>query len=163
MSEPTDGLLSDGGYFEDFPVGRRMRHARAATIDEVEGGFLAKQVVNTAQAHFNEHLLQGTELGSGRLVFGLATASMVYGLVATDTAEHLVSELGWDKLRFRAPMHHGDTVEAFTEVLGVSDDIDHPNAGVVRFKHWGRRQDAVVVFEGERTALIERREPRSTS
>jgi itaconyl-CoA hydratase len=155
----TDPLLAGTGYFEDFPVGRRIRHSRAATIGEVEGGFLAKQVMNTAQVHFNEHFLQGSAFGSGRLVFGLATASMVYGLVASDTAEHVRAELGWDGLRFRAPVHHGDTIEAFTEILGTDDHPDHPDAGVVRFKHWGRRQDAVVVFEGERTALIERREP----
>ena len=159
MNETIDGLLSEIGYFEDFPVGRQMRHARAATIDEVEGSFLAKQAVNTAQAHFNEHFLRESEVGSGRLVFGLATASMVYGLVAADTAEHLVAELGWDKLRFRAPVHHGDTIEAFTEVLEAGPGTADREAGIVRFKHWGRRQDAVIVFEGERTALIRRREP----
>lgn len=74
-------------------------------------------------------------------------------------SEHIVAELGWDKLRFRAPVHHGDTIEAFTEVVEAGPSTDHPEAGVLRFKHWGRRQDAVVVLEGERTALIERREP----
>jgi hypothetical protein len=27
----------------------------------------------------------------------------------------------------------------------------------VHFKHWGRRQDNTVVFEGERTVLIQRK------
>lgn len=162
MNDGMRGVLSDTGFFEDFTAGQRMRHARAATIGEVEGSYLAKLVMNTAQAHFNEHLLAGSELGDGRLVFGLATASMVYGLVSQDTAEHAVTELGWDKLRFRAPVHHGDTIEAFTEVLEVTDDPDRPDAGIVRFKHWGRRQDAVVVFEGERTTLIQRRDQGST-
>jgi itaconyl-CoA hydratase len=157
------GLLSATGYFEDFPVGRRMRHARAATIDEVEGGFVAKQSMNTAQAHFNEHLRIGDEFGDGRLVFGLATASLVYGLVSADTAEHVVAELGWDKMKFRAPVHHGDSIEAFSEVLERTEHPDRPEAGVIRFRHWGRRHDSVVVFEGERIVLIQRREPRSAS
>jgi acyl dehydratase len=158
-----NGILSDTGWFEDFTTGRRMRHARAATIGEVEGAYLAKLVMNTAQAHFNEQMLAGSELGDGRLVFGLATAAMVYGLVSQDTAEHAAAELGWDKLRFRAPVHHGDTIEAFTEVLAVADDPGRPDAGIVRFKHWGRRHDAVVVFEGERTTLIHRRNQGSSS
>jgi hypothetical protein len=36
-------------WFEDFTVGRQMRHARSATIDEVENNFITKQVMNTAQ------------------------------------------------------------------------------------------------------------------
>jgi acyl dehydratase len=141
-----------------------MRHARASTLGELEGSFLAKQVMNTAQAHFNDrYLAAGSELGAGRVVFGLATASTVYGLVSQDTAEHAVAERGWDRMRFRAPVHHGDTIEAFTEVLSTDAtdpaDATDPGAGLVSFRHWGRRQDGVVVFEGERTALISRRDP----
>ncbi len=36
-------------------------------------------------------------------------------------------------------------------------DADRADAGIVRFKHWGTKQDGTVVFEGERTVLIKRR------
>lgn len=113
--------------------------------------------MNTAQAHFNDHFMAGSSLGDNRVVFGLSTASLVYGLASQDTAEHAVAELGWNKLRFLAPVHHGDTIEAFTEVRSVepSDSSDGP--GTVVFQHWGRRQDGVIVFEGERKTLIRRR------
>lgn len=156
MSRAMSELLGTTGWFEDFTVGQRMRHARAATIDQVEGAFLAKLVMNTAQAHWNEHLLDRSPLGSGRLVFGLLTASMVFGLASEDTAEHAIAELGCTALRFRAPVHHGDTITAFTEVLAVANAPDRDDAGVVRFKHWGRNHDNAVVFEGERTVLLKR-------
>ncbi len=158
MSSASRALLGSAGWFEDFTVGQRIRHARASTVDEVEGAFLSKLVVNTAQAHWNDHLLQDSPLGSGRLVFGLLTASLVFGLTAPDTSEHMIAELGCRALRFRAPMHHGDTVEAFTEVLETTPSPDRDDAGVVRFKHWGRRHDNVIVFEGERTVLIKRKQ-----
>lgn len=157
LARSTSDLLGDTGWFEDFAVGQRIRHARAATIDEVEGAYLAKVVMNTAQAHWNEHVMEGSPLGSGRLVFGLLTASMVFGLASQDTTEHAIAELGCTGLRFRAPVHHGDTIEAFTEVLDISDAPNRADAGVVRFKHWGRRHDGTVVFEGERTVLIKRK------
>jgi itaconyl-CoA hydratase len=163
VSAPTtdaramSALLGPEGWFEDFTVGRKLRHARAATISEVEGAFIAKQAMNTAQAHWNEHDLVGSELGDGRLVFGLATASMVFGLAGQDTTEHAIAELGADKMRFLAPVHHGDTIEAFSEVLEVSPSPDREDAGIVRFRHWGRRHDGVVVFEGERIVLVKRR------
>ncbi len=155
MSEPAR-LTGDATYFEDFEVGSRVRHARAATIGEVEGAILAKLVMNTAQAHWNEHYLSGSPLGSGRVVFGLLTASVTIGLASQDTAENALGELGLDNLRFRAPVHHGDSISAYSEVLAVGP-ADRDDAGVVTFRHWGVNQDAIVVFEGERSVLIKRR------
>ena len=143
-------------YFEDFTIGQRIRHARGATIGEVENGLLSKLVMNTAQAHWNEHYLTGGPLGTGRVVFGLITASVVFGLSSEDTAEHALAELGCTGLRFRAPVHHGDTLYAYTEVLATVP-AGRRDAGIVRFRHWGVRHDDRVVFEGERTVLIKRR------
>ena len=157
MSGPLASLTGEGTWFEDFPVGRRIRHARASTVGEVENQLVSKQVMNTAQAHWNEHLLAGGSfLGSGRVVFGLVTASLVIGLASQDTAENALAELGVDKLRFLAPVHHGDTLAAYTEVLSAEPTPDRDDAGVVRFKHWGVTHDGRVVFTGERTVLVKR-------
>jgi acyl dehydratase len=134
-----------------------MRHARAATIDEVENNYISKQVMNTAQVHWNEEILRGSPLGDGRLVFGLITGSMTIGLASQDTAENAIAELGLDRIRFRKPVHHGDTITAYTEVLAVEDADDHDDAGVVRFQHWGLNQHGDVVCELERSVLVKRR------
>jgi acyl dehydratase len=114
-------------------------------------------VNNTAQAHWNEHALQGGPLGSGRVVFGLITGSMVIGLASQDTAENALAEVGLDKLRFLSPVHHGDTIYAYSEVLAAKDAPDRGDAGLVTFKHWGVTQAGRVVFEGERTVLLKKR------
>ena len=157
MSGPLSALTGDGNWFEDFEPGQKLRHARGATIDEVENNFLSKQVMNTAQAHWNEHFLQGSPLGDGRVVFGLITASVTIGLASQDTSENALADVSLDKLRFRAPVHHGDTVYAFTEVLAAASAPDRDDAGLVTFKHWGVTHDDRVVFEGERTVLVKRR------
>ena len=90
-------LTGTGNYFEDFQVGQRMKHFRAATIDEVENNFISKQVMNTAQAHWNEEAMKGSPLGEGRLVFGLITGSITVGLASQDTAENAIAEVGIDK------------------------------------------------------------------
>jgi acyl dehydratase len=156
MSKPLAGR-----YYEDFQVGDRYRHARGTTVGELEGQLLTKLVMNTAHAHFNEHAMKDTPFGQ-RIVFGLVTGSIVIGLTTQDTAENAVAEMGLDKMRFTAPVHHGDTLYAYTEVL-AKDESEDDNAGIVRFKHWGVKQDATVAFETERTVLIKRRsseEPR---
>ena len=152
-----DELTGDGNYFEDFEVGQRMKHFRSATVDEVENNFITKQVMNTAQGHWNEEIMRGSALGDGRLVFGLITGSVTVGLTSQDTAENAVAELGLDKVRFRKPVHHGDTISAYTEVLSVDEPTDRQDAGIVRFKHWGRNQHDETVCELERTVLIKRR------
>ena len=155
MSGTLARLTGGANYFEDFVVGARMRHARGTTVGEVENQLLTKLVLNTADAHFNEDRMQATPFGR-RLVFGLVTGSIIIGLATQDTAENALAELGLDRLRFRAPVFHGDTLYAYTEVLETRP-AEREDAGVVRFKHWGRKQDGTVVFEGERTVLVKRR------
>ncbi|MDP1820498.1 MAG: MaoC family dehydratase [Acidimicrobiales bacterium] len=142
-------------WFEDFVVGDRWRHARGTTVGEVESQLLTKLVLNTAQAHFNEHAMTGSPMGDGRLVFGLVTGSIVIGLATQDTAEHAVAEVGLTDVRFTSPVHLGDTLYALTEVLAVEEA--GPDAGQVRFRHWGINQQDQVVFEGVRTVLVKRR------
>ena len=150
-------LTGSSNWFEDFTVGQRMKHFRSATIDEVENNYLSKAVMNTAQAHWNEHAMVGSPMGEGRLVFGLITGSMTVGLTSQDTAENAIAELGLDNVRFKKPVHHGDTITAYTEVLSVEDSPERADAGVVRFKHWGLNQHGDVVCELERIVLIKKR------
>ena len=158
MTERTEPLTRPSNYFEDFSVGDRFRHARGTTIGELENQLLTKLVMNTAPAHFNEHAMKDTPWGQ-RLVFGLVTGSIVMGLATQDVAENAVAELRLDKLRFTAPVFHGDTLYAYTEVLSKTE-VEREDAGEVAFRHWGVNQEGRVVFEGERTVLVRRRNHR---
>jgi itaconyl-CoA hydratase len=151
-----EALTGTGNYYEDFMVGDRIRHARGTTVGELENQMLTKLVMNTAQAHFNDHAMKDSPWGK-RIVFGLITGSIVMGLATQDIAENALAELRLDKLRFTAPVFHGDTLYAYTEVLAKTD-VERGDAGEVTFKHWGVNQEGNVVFEGERTVLVKRRE-----
>jgi itaconyl-CoA hydratase len=143
-------LTSPGSYFEDFTVGSCVEHPRGKTIGEIDNVLITNMVMNTAQAHFNEHRT------GRRVVFGGITASMVIGLAMEDTGENAIAELGLDRVRFRNPVFHGDTLYALSEVLEAIP-LERPDAGEVRFRHVGFNQDGAIVFEGERRVLIRRR------
>jgi len=151
----TTSLTGNSNYFEDFNVGEGIRHARGTTVGELENQLLTKLVMNTAPAHFNEHAMKDTPWGR-RLVFGLVTGSIVMGLATQDIAENAIAELRLDKLRFTAPVFHGDTLYAYSEVLSKAE-VERKDAGEITFRHWGVNQEGKVVFEGERTILIKRR------
>jgi acyl dehydratase len=156
MKRSIASHTSTRGYFEDFEVGARMRHARSTTVSEGESHVLTKLVMNTADGHFNaEKFPQGGPFPN-QLVFGLLTGSLVIGLATQDTAEQALAEVRLDGLRFLSPVVPGDTLTAYSEVLDVRD-AERDDAGIVRFKHWGLKQDGVVVFEGEREVLVKRR------
>lgn len=154
---PSTALVGRGGFYEDFAVGQRLRHRRGATIGDVENNMVTKQVMNTAEGHWNDFAMRDSPLGTGRIVFGLVTASVVFGLASQDTAEQALAELGCGGLRFTGPVHVGDTLYAYTEVLECGPSDEREDAGVVRFHHWGLLDDARVVFEGQRTVLVKRR------
>jgi acyl dehydratase len=148
-------LTGNDNYFEDFILGDLFRHARGKTVTEMDGVLLTHLVMNTAQGHFNEHLMAASPFGS-RIVFGGVVAAIVIGLASQDTAENALAELGLDGVRFRSPVHHGDTLYAFTQVLSTND-LGRNDAGEVTFRHWGVNQHDDVVFEGERRVLVKKR------
>ena len=150
-----------GNYFEDFTVGQRIRHVRGKTVGEFDNQIITNLVMNTAHSHFNEASMAGSPWGT-RLVFGLVTGSMVIGLATQDCAENALAELRLDGLRFVAPVFHGDTLYAYSEVLSVEDAADRDDAGVVTFRHYGTKVPVVggpeaLVFQGDRTVLLKRR------
>jgi acyl dehydratase len=155
MPGPISSLTGTDNYFEDFAPGQQFEHVRGKTITEIDGVLITNLVMNTAQSHFNEDAAIRAGLGQ-RIVFGGVTASMVIGLAMQDTGEQVLAELGLTAIRFRIPVHHGDTLYAFSEVLETRDS-DRPDAGIVRFRHRGLNQDRQLVFEGERTVLMKRR------
>ena len=153
-------ITGKGNYFEDFEPGAVMRHARGKTMCEQDNVGITLQVLNTAEGHFNEDLMQKNAMGregwNSRLQFGGVTIAMVIGLAMQDTGENAVAELGLDKIRLKAPVFHGDTLYAYSEVLEKRQS-EQPNAGVVVFKHYGVNQKDQVVFEGERTLLVKKK------
>jgi len=148
-------LTAKDNYFEDFIAGTVIRHARGKTVEAIENVLITNLVMNTAQAHFNEHAMKQQRFGQ-RIVFGGVTAALIIGLASQDTAENALAELSLDKVRFSNPVFHGDTLYAFTEVLAVTPS-EREDAGIVHFRHWGVKENDTVVFEGERRVLVKRR------
>ncbi len=151
----TAALTANDNYFEDFTPGQVFRHARGKTVEALENVLITHLVMNTAQGHFNEHAMKMTPFGQ-RLSYGGVNFSIVMGLASQDTGENVLAELGLDKIKLKNPVFHGDTLYAFTEVLDAKAS-DRPDAGEIRFKHWGVNQDDKIVFEGERRVLVKRR------
>ncbi len=150
-------LTGKSNYFEDFEVGTVIKHFRGKTVTENEAVTICHMVMNTAQGHFNDHMVaQAYKAGlsnvSESLVYGGVTISIVIGLAYQDTGEQVIQEVGMTNLRLLGPVLHGNTLYAYTEVLEKQDTQE--DAGLITFRHYGVDEKNNVVFEGDRTALV---------
>lgn len=149
-------ITGQDNRFEDFEVGMRFRHARGKTITELENVLVTNLVMNTADAHFNEARMADHPVGTS-IVFGGITAALVIGLASQDTADSLVEDRGISRLRLLAPVVHGDTIRAASEVLAM-EPFDE-RTGLVTLHHWGYNQRDEIVAEMDRVIRVSRRTP----
>ncbi len=147
-----------GLYFEEFEVGQVFRHAIRRTITETDNVLISTLTHNPAALHLDEeYCREHTEFGR-RIVNSCLTLSLMVGISVNDTTlGTAVANLGWDEVRFPAPLFHGDTIRVETEVLELRESRSRPANGIVIFAHRAFNQDDVLVGTCKRTALMLRK------
>lgn len=153
------GITGDSNYFEDFNIGDTLVHQRGRTITEADNHMFTSLVMNTAELHFNQNLVDKepeTYYNARRVVYGGVVLAFTVGLASQDTSENAIAELEMDNGRHTNPVFHGDTIYAESTVMDKRA-ADRPDAGIVKFKLQGKRPDGTVVVEIERTVLVKRK------
>ena len=146
-----------GRFFEELEVGEHIRHSTGRTVTEMDNTLFCALTLNSQPLHINADFAATTQYGQ-RIVNGLLTLGLVVGLsVAELTEGTIIANLGYEKVTHPNPVFHGDTIYAESEVLAKRDSASRPNAGVVRLKQTGRKQDGAVVVELERSVLFLKR------
>jgi acyl dehydratase len=77
----------------------------------------------------------------------------------SDVSGKAIANLATDELRHPAPVFHGDTLFAESEVLEVRPSQSKPDRGVVKVHTRVLNQDGVLVAEFKRLVLVPRRPP----
>ena len=146
-----------GKYFEELTVGEQIKHTQGRTVTEMDNTLFCALTMNTQPLHLNEDFASQTVFKQ-RIVNGIFTMGLVVGLTVSELTEGtVVANLGYDKVVHPNPVFHGDTIYVETEVLEKRDSRSHPDRGIVRLRHVGRKPDGTVVVEMERTVLFLRR------
>jgi acyl dehydratase len=152
-------ITGDNSYFEDFTLGDTLEHQRGRTITEADNHIFTSMVMNTAELHFNQHLVDKdpkTYYNGRRVVYGGVVLAFTVGLASEDTSENAIAEVEMDNGRHTNPVFHGDTIYARSTVLEKRDS-DRRDAGLVKFKLEGFKPDGTVVVEIDRTVLVKRK------
>ncbi|MEV6421965.1 MaoC family dehydratase [Streptomyces sp. NPDC051662] len=152
--QPVPGWT--GRYFEDFTVGDVYRHPLGRTVLETDNSWLTLLTQNTAPLHFDRHYSAGTQWGRP-LVDSTFTLALVTGQSVTDVSQHVMANLGWDRVRLPNPVFEGDTLYSRSEVLGARESKSHPETGIITVRTIGYNQTGVIVITFERTLMVYRR------
>ena len=121
-----------GLWFEEFEVGQVFDHPLRRTVTETDNLMMSALTHNPAPLHLDAEYMKGTEYGQ-ILVNSCFTLGLMVGISVNDTTQGTaVANLGWDQVRFPAPIFVGDTLRIETEVLEVRESRSRPDQGIVR-------------------------------
>ncbi len=147
-----------GLYFEEFHVGQIFKHAIHRTLTETDNVLFTAMTHNPARLHLDEEYCRNeTEFGQRIVNSGFTLALMVGISVHDTTLGTTVANLGWDEVRFPAPLFHGDTIRVETEVLELRESKSRPQNGVVIFAHRAYNQKEQLVAVCKRSGLMLRK------
>ena len=155
MSTPERPVM--GRWFEDLEPGLVIDHAITRTVTESDTTTFSVMTMNPAALHLDEAYAATTEFGT-RIVNSLFTLSLLIGLSVYETTHGTtVANLGFDEIVFPAPVFHGDTIHAQTEVVSTRASSSRPEQGIVVFEHRAFNQRDELVARCRRSALMRRR------
>lgn len=146
-----------GLFYEEFSLGQKFQHSITRTITEADNVWFSALTHNPAPLHIDAEYMKQTEYGKP-IVNSCLTLSFMVGISVGDTTlRTTVANLGWNDVRFPAPLFHGDTIRVETEVLELRDSKSRPDNGIVTFVHRAFNQHDVLVGECKRSALMLRK------
>ena len=147
---------SFGRHLEDFKVGDVYEHRPGRTISEADNTWFTLLTMNKHPLHFDAGYCAKTEFGKP-LVNSALTLAIVAGMSVSDVSQKAIANLGWDKIKLTAPVFHGDTIYAESEVLDVRESKSRPTQGVVTVRTTGKKSDGTVFMTYERSVLVPKR------
>ena len=146
-----------GRYFEDFAVGDVYKHPFGRTVTETDNVWFTNLTMNANPMHFNEAYAAGTEFGE-RLVDGTYVIALAVGMSVIDVSVNATANLGYDDIRHHAPVFHGDTLFAESEVLDTRESDSRDHVGIVTTELRAYNESDELVLSLERTPMVLKRE-----
>ena len=136
-----------GYYLEDLKPGMSASYAKTITEEDVE--LFASLTGDDNPVHMNAEFAAETPFGQ-RIVHGMFSAGLISTVLGTRLPGPGAIYVD-QQLRFRAPVHIGDTVTATATIEEINE-----RRGRVRLKTVCTVEDKVVA-EGYATNMVERR------
>jgi acyl dehydratase len=159
-SREASGAHAYGRYLEEFEVGAVYKHWPAKTVTEADDHLFCLITMNHHPLHINDVYASQSQQGQN-VVVGPYVYSLALGMSVSDVSGKAIANLATEDLKHPAPVFHGDTLFAESEVLEVTPSRSKPDRGVVKVHTRVYKQDGTLVAEFKRAVLVPRKEPGS--
>src|SRR5881227_77624 len=152
----ASGAHPYGRYLEEFEVGAVYKHWPAKTVTEADDHLFCLITMNHHPLHLNDVYASQSQQGRN-VVVGPLVYSLALGMSVSDVSGKAIANLATEELSHPAPVFHGDTLYAESEVLEVRPSQSKPDRGVVKVHTRVLNQHGVLVAEFKRLVLVPRR------
>ena len=152
----ASGARPYGRYLEEFEVGAVYKHWPAKTVTEADDHLFCLITMNHHPLHFNDVYAAQSQQGRN-VVVGPLVYSLGLGMTVPDISGKAIANLATEDLTHPAPVFHGDTLFAESEVLEVKPSQSKPDRGVVKVHTRIYNQDGTLVAEFKRAVLVPRK------
>jgi 2-methylfumaryl-CoA hydratase len=125
-------LAGSPSRYADYAVGEKIDHMDGMTVEEAEHQIATRLYQNTARIHFNNYVESQGRFGR-RLIYGGHVISLARALSFNGLANafHVAAINGG---RHVAPLFAGNTVFAWSEILGKSELPHRSDIGALRVR-----------------------------
>lgn len=148
-----------GLYFEEFEVGRTYVHAMRRTVTEMDNVMFTSLTMNIAPIHL-DHEYAKTTIHGRPLFNSLFTLALIGAFHVPElTMGTTLGNLGYEEVKFPAPVFHGDTLRGETTIVEKRESKSRTDSGIVWFEHRGYNQDDVLILTCKRAGLMEKLPP----
>src|SRR5213083_1859421 len=144
----ASGAHPYGRYLEEFEVGAVYKHWPAKTVTESDDHLFCLITMNHHPLHLNDEYARQSQQGRN-VVVGPLVYSLALGMSVADISGNAIANLATEELSHPAPVFHGDTLYAESEVLEVRPSQSKPDRGVVKVRTdvYNQRNELVATFK----------------
>ena len=147
-----------GRSYEEFEVGASYKHWPGKTVTEFDDHMFCLLTMNHHPLHLDANYAEETTQFGKNVVVGNYVYSILLGMSVPDISGKAIANLATEELSHPAPVFHGDTLFAETEVLEVKPSRSKPDRGTVRVHTRVLNQDVTLVAEFKRLVLVPKRQ-----
>jgi 2-methylfumaryl-CoA hydratase len=148
-----------GNTFEDFALGREIRHATPRTVTTGDVALYTALYGARFALHASDEFARG--LGyPGAPLDDLLVFHIVFGRTVPDISLNAVANLGYAACVFGVPVYPGDTLSAASTVIGLKETSSR-KTGVVYVRSTGVNQRGETVLDYLRWVMVNKRDPKS--
>jgi len=147
---------NSGNFFEDFRLGREIRHATPRTVTTGDVALYTALTGSRFALTSSDQFARGLGLPVAP-VDDLLAFNVVFGKTVPDVSLHAVANLGYAGGRFGVPVYPGDTLTATSTVIGLKENSNR-QTGIVYVHSTGTNQRDEMVIDYRRWVMVKKRD-----